>query len=319
MEVRPLTLADAGEMQQLVDRWIQFWHVPDNTTFPRMKEWITGPTVDLLHDSLSFWDASGLVAFGLVSLPPSDARALVALLAGVVDPERRGEGMGTELLVWQLARSRQRLVEAESEFPMLTRTWAWEWFDDTRALFERHGLQPVRQFDVMEKSLDGLEDENIPIGIEITPWDSTRMEEVRRVNNLAFSDHWGAVPISEVNWGHLLGSDQTRTALSRQALAEGAITGYTVSAVFPDNKAPTDRREAWVRILGVHPQWRKRGVGGALMRVTQNAFVNAGITHSILRVDAESPTGAKRLYEGLGYRTVHSSLTYEAPVSGDRA
>jgi hypothetical protein len=45
-----------------------------------------------------------------------------------------------------------------------------------------------------------------------------------------------------------------------------------------------------------------------------NAFVAAGFTHSMLRVDSESPTGAHILYGRLGYRTINSTIIHERQI-----
>jgi ribosomal protein S18 acetylase RimI-like enzyme len=66
-----------------------------------------------------------------------------------------------------------------------------------------------------------------------------------------------------------------------------------------------------VRILGVIPEYRQRGVGQALLRHTFREFANRGFDAVGLGVDAENPTGAVRVYERAGMRVERTSMIYE--------
>lgn len=59
-----------------------------------------------------------------------------------------------------------------------------------------------------------------------------------------------------------------------------------------------DRECAEVETLGLRREWRKRGVGLALLRAAFGEFHRRGILRAELGVDSENPTGATRLYEG---------------------
>ena len=59
-------------------------------------------------------------------------------------------------------------------------------------------------------------------------------------------------------------------------------------------------REGWVKDLAVAPPFRGRGIGEALLRHAFSAFHDRGIETVGLKVDADNPTGAVRLYERVG-------------------
>lgn len=63
-------------------------------------------------------------------------------------------------------------------------------------------------------------------------------------------------------------------------------------------------REGWVKDLAVGPAFRGRGLGEALMRHALRAFHDRGLATVGLKVDADNPTGAVRLYERVGMRAV---------------
>lgn len=59
-------------------------------------------------------------------------------------------------------------------------------------------------------------------------------------------------------------------------------------------------REGWVKDLAVRPSWRGRGLGEALLRAAFAEFHRRGTETVGLKVDADNPTGAVRLYERMG-------------------
>jgi ribosomal protein S18 acetylase RimI-like enzyme len=59
-------------------------------------------------------------------------------------------------------------------------------------------------------------------------------------------------------------------------------------------------REGWVKDLAVRPSWRGRGLGEALLREAFAEFHRRGLETVGLKVDADNPTGAVRLYERVG-------------------
>lgn len=59
-------------------------------------------------------------------------------------------------------------------------------------------------------------------------------------------------------------------------------------------------REGWVKDLAVRPSWRGRGLGEALLRAVFAEFHRRGLETVGLKVDADNPTGAVRLYDRVG-------------------
>jgi mycothiol synthase len=72
--------------------------------------------------------------------------------------------------------------------------------------------------------------------------------------------------------------------------------------------AAVNWNDAYVKDLVVHPGWRRRGLGEALMRHTLRHFGARGHSRVTLKTDSTNPTQAWRLYERLGMR---KERTYE--------
>ena len=79
-------------------------------------------------------------------------------------------------------------------------------------------------------------------------------------------------------------------------------------------KQVEDPQMGWVSTLGVRRPWRRRGVALALLHHSFGEFYRRGQQRVGLGVDAESITGATRLYEKAGmyvqrrYNTYHKEL-----------
>jgi ribosomal protein S18 acetylase RimI-like enzyme len=71
----------------------------------------------------------------------------------------------------------------------------------------------------------------------------------------------------------------------------------------------------WVGALGVRPQWRKRGLGLALLHHAFGEFYRRGQPRVGLGVDAQNPTGATRLYERAGMHVAYEAVAFEKELS----
>jgi ribosomal protein S18 acetylase RimI-like enzyme len=61
--------------------------------------------------------------------------------------------------------------------------------------------------------------------------------------------------------------------------------------------------------------WRRRGLGRALLLQAFAAFRERGLARAALGVDAESLTGANRLYESAGMHVAARFDIYEKPAA----
>ena len=314
MDIRPLTMEDAPAIADLINRFERFWELPVLTPASEVEDDFGEPFVDPELDTRGYWLQGSLVAYGLVWHRPSGSREERAILIGVVDPDYRGQGIGRHLIDWQIERSRESLSSCDASLPWYIRTQEFDWIEDSFRLYRRFGLEPVRFIKEMIRPLDAPVVTRSVDGVEIVLWDRSLDEGTRAALNEAFGDHWGSTPIDEDSFQHLIERNAIRLDLSFQAVSGGEVVGYCLNGFFPDDEQVTGRREGWVRSLGVKRAWRGRGVASALLENSFNAFLGAGLTHSMLGVDTENPTGAFGLYEGLGYDELHGTVISQLDV-----
>ena len=125
----------------------------------------------------------------------------------------------------------------------------------------------------------------------------------------AFADMWNHTPSSLAEWrGFMIERADFDPTLWTLALDGDEVAGVCLAYQFPDR--------SWVRSLGIHRPWRRRGLALALLRHTLSLFWARGERQIGLGVDAASPTGATHLYEHAGMRVTRTFARWEKRVRG---
>jgi ribosomal protein S18 acetylase RimI-like enzyme len=314
VNLRPASAADLPAIHAVNRRVEVADKVPIVTPLEEFEDWLDDPHLSLAEDVRIAEITGEVVGYGRVWYRPSETRESRAFVVGGVAPEYRRRGVGSLLLEWQLERARARVLTGPAELPRYIRTQAFESETEAIALYERHGMRPIRYYDELLRSLEGVPPVSEPDGISIVPWDASRTEELRQMGNLAFADHWGSTPMDAAAWAHRLESYGTRLEISWMALADARAVGFSINGHYPTDEELTGRLDGWVQTLATHPDYRRRGVASALVVRSCHSFVEAGFTHAALGVDSENPTGAYRLYERLGFQPLHRSVSHQLEV-----
>ena len=256
---------------------------------------------DLQRDILIVTAPDGSVAgYGWVG----DRRHVRIDVEGYVHPAHYGRGVGTTLVRRAEARGREHVPLAPPEAQVVVQNWINALNADARSLLEREGYAPVRYFWRMETEL--AEAPPVPVwpeGIELRPFVRGRDERAAYATvEEAFADHWGHVPRSYEEWAKNRFGESFDPSLWFLAFDGGEPAGAALCGV--------SEGIGWVNTLGVRRRWRQRGLGAALLRHTFGAFFERGTRRIALGVDAASPTGATRLYEGAGRKVAQQYATY---------
>ena len=314
IELRPASPHDIPAIHALNRRIETGDHIPIVTPIEEFEEWINDPHFSFEDDSRLALVDGDVVGFARLWHRPSTEVQSRAFLVGGVDPSHRRRGIGSSLFSWQLGRGREILTEAPPELPRYLRTMAYEFETEAIALYERHGLKPVRYSYELIRALSEVSPIPATTGIDIVAWDPARDEELRQVTNAAFADHWGSTPIDGEAWRHRIESFGVRLDLSFMALDGDQVVGILFAAHFPDDAEINGRLDGWIMTLGTLRSHRKRGIASALVVTACHAFREAGFTHAALGVDSESQTGAYRLYQQLGFVELNKSVQHQVQI-----
>ncbi|APX34249.1 GNAT family N-acetyltransferase [Brachybacterium sp. P6-10-X1] len=320
----PLTLEDVPALTALLNRVDQADDLGEPAEEASTREWLTMPDRDLAGDSLAVRDRDELVAVSLADVHVSldrDGRARCQLL-GTVDPAYRRRGLGTALFEHGERRAAELAAARHPGVPAVYRTSGGRdpaagsdpsaprtGGADVRPLLERRGYRRVRSWLSMTRELPGAELPAVDAeGARISAPADTEREATRLAHLAAFADHWGSAPVGEERWNMMWSSHTARRELSTIAVDdEGAVLAYAIAM---EDKPGV----LHLALVGTRPAARGRGIARAVIARTLDAAARAGYSSAELEVDAESLTGATRLYDALGFTREHVYATFEKPV-----
>lgn len=289
----PAAETDAAEVAQIVMAVETSLH--GDTTYSQgdlEREW---SVLELEQNTRVVRDGDRVVAYGTLRDLGERWRA-----EACVHPEARGRGIGrliaTELEAHAVAGGARRLQSSVFE-------------PDTAAheLLEALGYRAVRVFREMRIDLDAPPDPpRWPDGLRVVPFDAERdARAFHAASQEAFADHWDYTPGEFDAWlKEHIETERYDPALVCAVHAGDEIAAGTFSA-------GDTYGGGFIHVVFTRRPWRRRGVGAALLADAFRRLWDAGERSIGLGVDAESGTGAFRLYERAGMTPALGWVMYE--------
>jgi mycothiol synthase len=234
-------------------------------------------------------------------------------LWGRVDPAWRRRGAGTALMRWAEARVREQIDSAPHGARVTITAASPGDHQPTNDLLRDLGFVVVRAALTMERALDAAPPApDWPEGVSVATMQPGQELEVFRAADESFADHHGHVDVPVEQgfpiWRHRMTMrPDFDPSLWFVAWSGGEIAG--VALCFPARGG--DDSLGWVSTLGVRRPWRRRGLGKALLFHAFGELRRRGRARVGLGVDAQSLTGATRLYEAAGMRAVDRWISFE--------
>jgi mycothiol synthase len=265
----------------------------DDLTAADLLQYWESPDVDLGQDILVAENGRNVVGYADVGVHGDH----VWLDVRAVDPES---------LPALLQTIEERAKEKKPEAKLMGYTAG----EDTplRELYEGTGYTLVRHSFRMRIDLDPEPPEpEWPEGFSVR---TMREGEERRFHDAqmaSFADTWMFTPDPYESWQHWMVDDSVFDPSLWFVVEAGDDLAGIVIARAPEQEPGL----GWVRILGVLPAYRQKGLGQALLRHTFGEFARRGFSAVGLGVDAQNPTGAVRVYERAGMHVERTNLLFE--------
>jgi mycothiol synthase len=137
----------------------------------------------------------------------------------------------------------------------------------------------------------------VPPAVSYLTWSSETIHHFFTAYEAAFRERPGFPAWSEEAWIRWTTGDPTfRPDLSYLALAQHQSVGFITNDEDEERPGPI----GWINQVGVHPRWRRQGLGAALITRALQAWKEAAKEDVMLHVNINNP-GAIHLYQQLGF------------------
>ncbi len=277
-------LADTGEADMSLDELIDDWH-----------------DLDPAEEAVAVAAPDGRLA-GYADV--INRSYVTVSVYGYVHPDHRERGIGASLVAWGERWTRDRIPQAPDDARVVVQHYVNAANTGARKLLETTGYAPVRGVYVMETELEQAPPqahwpEHISVRVFVPGLDEHAAYEA--VED-AFKDVWGRPRNTFESFSRLTEKESFDPSLWFLARDGEEICGVALCKVLDE--------QGWVDVVGVRRTWRKRGLGLALLRHAFAEYHRRGVRKVGLSVDAESITGAPRLYGRAGMSVKDSYVVY---------
>ncbi|CAN5837476.1 hypothetical protein BH18ACT7_BH18ACT7_25210 [soil metagenome] len=238
-------------------------------------------------------------------------------LAGQVLPEWRRCGIGATLFRYAEARQRAVAQTHPEDGPKLLESSVSERQLGARALLEAHGFSQtpaLQDQDMVRPTLDDLPLAPMPEGLQVRPARPEHMRQIWELYRVADLDGPGSLETDEDDYERWASWSFWDLNLWQIAWDGEQPVGMVLNFIRPDENEHFGRLRGYTEWINVARLWRRRGVARALIVRSFGVLQERGMHEAALGVYVNNPTGARQLYESLGYRAVRSMFCYRRPL-----
>ncbi len=312
--LRPINRADIDAIVALAEA-VRLEDEPETAVTREMVEaQFDIPGLDITEMAFVLPDASGALVASVSAAPiPTDEDETVHI-SWTVHPDHRMDGLDEALL--RFAEDRAGRLRKLPHMPGRLQVGVRTLRRDRLEILERFGYSPTRWFLEMERSLDGdLPDRTAPVGYAVRQAEEADRDNVFAVLEESFRDHWHQAHFTREQYEHFYSMMALAPLTTLVACTtEGEIAGASITRVSAERNAQHGVSEGEIAVLGVRREHRKRGLGRCLLGHSLAWLAEMGLKVATIDVDADSQTGANRLYEDVGFVERRRSVVYMKPM-----
>lgn len=308
---------DVPEIVRIVNAANRADGVDERWTEAGLRSWVEHPTetFDASHDAVvAELDGRPVAAGALEWVDTRDGQHREYRFWGAVDPDLRGQGIGSALVAHHERRARELAAAQQPDQEPVLGTFV-PVGRPAEALMRASGYEVARWFfEMVRPTLDDIAVTPLPAGLELRPVTPDQHGAIWRANREAFRDHWGGSDESPEAMQRLLADPDTDPGLWLIAWDGDEVAGGIWNDIYPEENADLGIQRGWLGSVFTRRPWRGRGLARALIGRSLELLRERGMTSAALGVDADNPTGALGLYEAAGFAVHDRSCAMRKPM-----
>jgi GNAT superfamily N-acetyltransferase len=311
--MRPFQLSNAQEVVDLFNALSQHLYGWDDSDLDDMMNDWTAPGFNPQKMARVVQDSQGKI-IGYIDLYDLSEPHVIKYAWGILHPDAWDDDIYRDMLTWSEECARERLSLAPQGTRVVINHGSSSKEKHRNSALRAYGYKLVRNYYRMMIEFDQPPQKPVvPNGLRIETIDmESELKEALIAMEDGFRDHYGFVERSIddllIQWRHYIENNKDFDP----SLWFLAKDGDQIAGVCRNkDKMTEDPDMAWVNQLCVRPQWRRKGLGMALLLTAFNEFYQRGKKRAGLGVDASSLTNATQLYEKAGMHVTQKYDTYE--------
>lgn len=196
------------------------------------------------------------------------------------------------------------MTEHLTDLPRVMKAWCNKANDNLTTFYTAQGYTPSRYFFELSRPIEEpVGNHPLPEGLEIRETKPEHYRKIWNASNEAFKDHWGYSKPTEKQFKTWQEDKRFfQPHLWKIAWDGDEVAGIVGNYVDDIENKEFNRQRAYTEDISVGRKWRGRGVAKALIAESIRMFQEMDkFTETTLGVDANNPSGALKLYTGMGY------------------
>lgn len=260
-------------------------------------------------DDICLWENNEgqLLAIALIE-PQTCDHQIDGYLRWYIHPSVFHQNLEQDILRWSEKRIRE--MGRQNNRSVQLKTYTLDHQTQRNLLLKNYGFTVDRHFLTMEKSLQTLvEVPSLPSGYQLSYIrDQKDIPAWVELFNESFIDHWDhhELTVEQVQSWHSQPNYQPELDLVAVA-PDGTFAAFCSCQL----KSP---QIGWIEWLGTRRGFRKLGLGRAILLAGLYQLQKSGATLVRLSVDAQSLTGATKLYQSIDFQAVDTWYSWAKPL-----
>lgn len=162
--------------------------------------------------------------------------------------------------------------------------------------------------------LDDIPERPLPDGVVVRPVTEDQVRPILAAHFEAFRGEWDFSEPTESDFVAAIDDPNRDISLWKVAWAGDTVVGQVKSYIDTAENEERSIRRGYTEQISCHPDWRNRGIAGALLAMSLHELRQRGLTEAALGVDTNNPGGAFHLYTALGFELQSYEAIYTRPV-----